>query len=183
MSDLVQEKCLGCSKDFHINEIQAHVRQNQECRKKYDKWSFNRLSPQEKCLGCSRNFPINGIQTHLRQKQECRKKYSQDEFNKLKQLCEAEVKKKLLNSNAANKHKKNQYKNQSLPQKKCLGCLKDFPIIGIQTHLRQKQDCRKKYSSEAFNELKQFCAAESKRKKSESMAAAYQSSKGQKNTN
>ena len=102
MSDSAQEKCLGCSKDFHINEIQAHVRQNQECRKKYDKWSFNKLSPQEKCLGCSRNFPINGIQTHLRQKQECRKKYSQDEFNKLKQLCEAEVKKKLLYSKSPN---------------------------------------------------------------------------------
>ena len=62
---------------------------------------------------------------------------------------------------------------------KCLGCSEFFIISGIQNHLRQSAECKKKFSLKAFNELKILCEAQKKKHISERKALAYQKKKHQ----
>ena len=62
---------------------------------------------------------------------------------------------------------------------KCLGCSQYFLISGIQAHLRQRQECKNKFSPKAFNDLIELCQAETKKKTSKRKALAYQKQKFQ----
>ena len=59
------------------------------------------------CKGCSCLFPINGILKHLSQIQPCKDHYSKEDFTKLKELCEAEAKRKTSIRKAINFKEKN----------------------------------------------------------------------------
>ena len=67
------------------------------------------------------------------------------------------------------------------PEVKCLGCLNFFLIRGIQSHLRQNQECRQKFSKKAFNDLRELCEAQRKTNISNRMAKDYQILKLRKN--
>ena len=59
------------------------------------------------CKWCSCLFPINRILKHLSHLQPCKDHYSKEDFTKLKELCEAEAKRKTSIRKAINFKEKN----------------------------------------------------------------------------
>ena len=63
------------------------------------------------CKGCSCLFPISSILKHLSKLQSCGNQYSKENFTRLKELCEAEAKRKTVARRAT------KFKEEKLRQK------------------------------------------------------------------
>ena len=121
------------------------------------------------CIGCSCLFPISSILIHLSKLQTCRNQYTEEDFAKLKQLCEAEAKRKISIKKATG-YKLNQENKESLsvesenpsltslnPKYKCKGCSKILSVNSIMTHIVNKPDCLNQYSQNDLDEQKKQC--------------------------
>ena len=121
------------------------------------------------CIGCSCLFPISSILKHLSKLQTCRNQYTEEDFAKLKQLCEAEAKRKISIKKATG-YKLNQENKESLsvesenpsltslnPKYKCKGCSKILSVNSIMTHIVNKPDCLNQYSQNDLDEQKKQC--------------------------
>ena len=121
------------------------------------------------CIGCSCLFPISSILKHLSKLQTCRNQYTEEDFAKLKQLCEAEAKRK-KSIRKATGYKLNQENKESLsvesenpsltslnPKYKCKGCSKILSVNSIMTHIVNKPDCLNQYSQNDLDEQKKQC--------------------------
>ena len=121
------------------------------------------------CIGCSCLFPISSILKHLSKLQTCRNQYTEEDFAKLKQLCEAEAKRK-KSIRKATGYKLNQENKESLsvesenpsltslnPKYKCKGCSKILSVNSIMNHIVNKPDCLNQYSQNDLDEQKKQC--------------------------
>ena len=121
------------------------------------------------CIGCSCLFPISNILKHLSKLQTCRNQYTEEDFAKLKQLCEAEAKRK-KSIRKATRYKLNQENKESLsvesenpsltslnPKYKCKGCSKILSVNSIMNHIVNKPDCLNQYSQNDLDEQKKQC--------------------------
>ena len=121
------------------------------------------------CIGCSCLFPISSILKHLSKLQTCRNQYTEEDFAKLKQLCEAEAKRKISIKKATG-YKLNQENKESLsvesenpsltslnPKYKCKGCSKILSVNSIMNHIVNKPDCLNQYSQNDLDEQKKQC--------------------------
>ena len=63
------------------------------------------------CKGCSCLFPISSILKHLSKLQSCGNQYSKENFTRLKELCEAEAKRKTV-ARRATKFKEEKLKQE-----------------------------------------------------------------------